>query len=204
MTSSVSSTVSGSAVMWSPTRAARGSAAPAANRTRSRSVMMPIGRFPRTTTIDPTRREYMSAAASATLAPTSVVSTERLMMSPTVRARVGSVLAMLVILAQLSAAVDRVPARYISSRHATPRSGHAPDYVPRATGLRAHAARGHPGRGRHDPGGGSPADHARRHGRGRRGEPRHRQHRGDRPRHGGLAEGAGGAALRVPGHGQPW
>src|SRR5678816_1949515 len=33
----------------------------------------------------------MRAAASATLAPASVVSTERLMMSPTARARVGGV-----------------------------------------------------------------------------------------------------------------
>src|SRR3984893_3476124 len=109
MTSSVSSTVSGSAVMWSPTRAARASAAPAANRTRSRSVRMPIGVLPSTTTTDPTRRANISAAASATLAPTSVVRTERLMMSPTVRARVGGGPAMHSILAQ-----PRAPPTHLS------------------------------------------------------------------------------------------
>ena len=60
---------------------------------------MPIGASSRTTTTEPTRRAYMREAASATLAPASVVSTERLMMSPTVRARVGGGLAMHSILA---------------------------------------------------------------------------------------------------------
>src|SRR5437660_1832293 len=91
MASSSGSIVSGSGVMYSATSVVEASVPEAANRTRSRSVKMPIGRLrpPSTTTIDPTRRSTISAAASAIVAERPTASTRVLIMSATVSALIA-------------------------------------------------------------------------------------------------------------------
>ena len=76
-------TTSGSAVIHSATFDAPGSTPAAPQRTRSRSVRMPIGRSPSTTTTEPTLRSRMRVAASATVSSGRAVTTGELISSPT-------------------------------------------------------------------------------------------------------------------------
>ena len=76
--------MSGFAVIHSETRAAEGSAPAAAIRTRSRSVRIPVGLGPSTTTTEPTFCSRMRAATCATVSSGAAVATGELINSPTV------------------------------------------------------------------------------------------------------------------------
>ena len=85
MTSTSGPTVSGPAVIHSETLVEEASAPDAAKRTRSRSVMIPIGRAPSTTTTEPTRAPLMRPAAWAIVSEVVAVTGGLLITSPTVR-----------------------------------------------------------------------------------------------------------------------
>src|SRR5438067_3208998 len=76
--------VSGLGVIQSASRSVAGSAPAAPKRTRSRSVRMPMGLGPSTTTTDPTRWASIREAASAIVSSGSAVTTGALIRSPAV------------------------------------------------------------------------------------------------------------------------